>query len=234
MQVLVSLARAIVRGAIAFAIIAVLWSVTAAAVGSPISMPTLAAVVGRLGQLCLSPWFWQDAWISAQHILLGYVAALIGIPLGLALASAAPMRFGLGALVNGLAAAPLIAGAPLMTLWFGIGDGSKIALAFAVTAFTLASDIMSGLARPAPMDGAQRETPGTTRCILAAMRRAFVLAVGAVLVGEMVATTHGLGYLLMASVATFDTPQGVAALLFVSLPCGVVVAICRWAEREVA
>src|ERR1700692_3966122 len=186
MQVLASLARAIVRGAIALAIIAVLWSVAAAAVGSPISMPTLAAVVGRLGQLCLSPWFWQDTWISAQHIVLGYVAALIGIPLGLALASAAPMRFGLGA--------------PLMTLWFGIGDGSKIALAFAVTAFTLASDIMSGLARPAPMDGAQRETPGKTRCIIGALRRAFVLAVSAVLVGEMVASTHGLGYLLMGSV----------------------------------
>src|SRR5580700_8763748 len=101
MQVLASLATAIARGAIALAIIALLWSVAAVAVGEPILMPTLAAVAGQLGQLCLSPSFWQDAWISAQHIVLGYVAALIGIPLGLALASVAPMRFGLGALVNG-------------------------------------------------------------------------------------------------------------------------------------
>jgi len=38
----------------------------------------------------------------------------------------------------------------------------------------------------------------------------------------------------MASVAAFDTRQSVAALLAVSLPCAVVVAVCRWVERQVA
>jgi NitT/TauT family transport system permease protein len=148
-------------------------------VGSGTLMPTLPAVLGRVGQLVVSGAFWRDAWVSLQHFGLGYVPALIGIPLGIAFAAIPPLRFIFGALFNGLAAAPLIASAPLMTGWFGIGDTGKIALVFVVALVALASEVMTGFS-----PNAADKAPGTARCIVASLRRSFVLAVTAMLVAS--------------------------------------------------
>ena len=102
-------------------------------------------------------------------------------------------------------------------------------LVFVVAFFALTSDVMSGLAgaRPGPTPDV---SPGMARCIMAALRRALVLAVTAALVGEMMGATHGVGYLLMNSVMVLDTAQTVAVFLFAALPCALVVAIVRGIE----
>jgi len=231
MNILERLVKAIARGVIGLLIVALLWQMVASAVDIPLLMPGLAAIFARLGQLLTSGLFWAEAWVSVQHFVLGYVPALIGIPLGLAFAAVMPLRFIFGGLVNGLAAAPLIASAPLMTGWFGLGDGSKIALVFAVAFFALTSEVMTGLARNVPSSGASDEAPGAARCIMAALRRSFVLAVTAVLVGEIVGSMHGLGYLLVNSMMLFDFSQTAAVLLVAALPCALVVAALRGVEE---
>ncbi len=228
-----SFLKAIARGVIAISMVAVLWQAAAMATGNTLVMPTLPMVLVRLGQLCISIAFWGDALVSLQHLVLGYVPALIGIPLGLAFAAVVPLRFIFGGLVNGLAAAPLIASAPLMTGWLGIGDNAKIALVFVVAVFALTSEVMTGLARSAPSAGTPDEAPGMARCIVAALRRSFVLAVTAVLVGEMLASARGLGHLLINSMMMFDFPQTVAVLVVVALPCALVAAIARGVEGVV-
>jgi len=228
-----SVVMAIASGVIGLVILAILWQAAAMAVGDARLVPSLPAVLARLGQLLISGLFWSEALVSLQHFVVGYVPALIGIPLGLAFAAVMPLRIVLGGLVNGLAAAPLIASAPLLTGWFGIGDGAKIALVFVVAFFALTSDVMTGLAAGAASGKAPDEAPGAARCIIAALRRSFVLAVAAMLVGEIVASAHGLGYLLMNSMMVFDFPQTVAVLLAVALPCAVVAGAARWIEELV-
>ena len=233
MTMLGSLGLAAARGAIALAIAAVIWSVAAAVVGSPMTLPDLPTAVARLAQLAVTFSFWSEAWLSLQRLILGYGAAmLVGIPLGLVLAEVQALRFIAGGLVNGLAGIPLLALAPFMAVWFGIGDGSKVALAFAVAVFPIMSDITSGLARG--KSHATEASPNATRCVLATLRRALVLAVAAVLIGEMVAATHGLGYLMMTSVATFDTATLAAVTLVAALPCAFVVSLIRWIEETFA
>jgi len=233
MKNLNNFATAIASGAIGLVIVAVAWQAAAMAVRDPLLMPALPAVLTRLGQLLISGSFWGEAAVTVQHFVLGYVPALIGIPLGLALAAVMPLRFIFGGLVNGMAAAPLIASVPLLTSWLGIGDGAKIALVFVVAFFALTSEVMTGLARRASSAGAGDEAPGTARCIIAALRRSFVLAVTAALVGELVASTHGLGFVLMNSMMSFDFPQTAAVLLATALPCAIVVAVVRGVEELV-
>jgi ABC-type nitrate/sulfonate/bicarbonate transport system permease component len=228
-----SFVKAIARGVIAILIVAALWQAAAMATGNTLFMPTLAMVLGRLGQLCVSIAFWEEAWVSLQHLVLGYVPALIGIPLGLAFAAVTPLRFVFGGLVNGLAATPLIASAPLMAGWLGLGDSAKIVLVFVVAVFALTSEVMTGLARSASTGGAPDEGRGMARCIVAALRRSFVLAVTAVLVGEMLASAHGLGYLLITAMSLFDFARTAAILVVVALPCAVMAAIARGVEEVV-
>ncbi len=230
---LASLGLAAARGVIALALAAVIWIVTAAAVRSPMVLPDLATAVARVADLAVSLPFWSEAWLSVQRLVLGYGAAmLVGIPLGLVLAEVHALRFVAGGLVNGLAGIPLLALAPFVVIWFGIGDGSKVALAFAVAFFPIISDIMSGLARR--KSRATEASPNATRCVLAALRRALVLAVAAVLIGEMIGATHGLGYLMVTSVATFDVATLAAVTLVVTLPCAFAVSLIRWIEETFA
>jgi NitT/TauT family transport system permease protein len=215
-------------------LLALLWSVAATVVGSSVIMPTPSAIALRLTALEETAAFWRDAWITLLHLVAGYAAAMmVGIPLGIALGVVAPLRFWLGALFNGLAAAPLIAFAPLTAGWFGIGDGAKIALVFLVAGITLTSDIMTGLARKASIEDAGGKTASTSQLIFAAMRRALVLALTAALVGEMLMSKDGLGNLLMTSFQMFELDQTVAILLFVSLPFAVFVSFWRWIEKQV-
>ena len=180
---------------------------------------------------------------SAERTMLARKAAINGFALLLGSMVLGPWLlefFGIelpvmriaGGLVNGLAGIPLLALAPFMAVWFGIGDGSKVALAFAVAVFPIMSDITSGLARG--KSHATEASPNATRCVLATLRRALVLAVAAVLIGEMVAATHGLGYLMMTSVATFDTATLAAVTLVAALPCAFVVSLIRWIEETFA
>jgi NitT/TauT family transport system permease protein len=230
MNIIENVVKAIARGVIAILILAVVWQAAATVVGDKLLMPALPAVFARLGQLLADVSFWGQAWASFRHFGFGYVPALIGIPLGFAFAAVVPLRFIFGGLFNGLAGAPLIASAPLMTFWFKLGDNSKIALVFLVAFVTLTSDVMTDLARNAAPGVSPEQAPGAARCIVAALRRSFVLAITAALVGEMVASANGLGYLLMNSMAMFDIPMTVAVLVAVILPCAAVVAIARGIE----
>ena len=76
------------------------------------------AVTGQLG---------TTSAISAAEFALGYViASVLGIALGLGMASSATMKQALQPWVSGLYATPTIALAPLFILWFGIGIWSKV------------------------------------------------------------------------------------------------------------
>ena len=77
--------------------------------------------------LAVTGQLWHHVGVSAAEFALGYViASILGIALGLAMASSATMKRALQPWVSGLYATPTIALAPLFILWFGIGIWSKV------------------------------------------------------------------------------------------------------------
>ena len=103
---------------------------------SPLAIYNLA-VTGQL---------WHHVGVSAAEFALGYViASILGIALGLAMASSATMKRALQPWVSGLYATPTIALAPLFILWFGIGIWSKVIVVITLVLFPVAINTEAGL-----------------------------------------------------------------------------------------
>ena len=84
-------------------------------------------IVVAIYNLATTGELWHHIGVSAAEFALGYViASVLGIALGLAMASSATMKQALQPWVSGLYATPTIALAPLFILWFGIGIWSKV------------------------------------------------------------------------------------------------------------
>ena len=97
-------------------------------------------------------YLWQHWWASLQRVLWGlFWAIVVGVPLGLLLATVRWFRVIVEPYVDFLRALPPLAYFSLLILWFGIGDTSKIWLLFLAGLAPIALSIVSG-ARGIPRD----------------------------------------------------------------------------------
>ena len=96
--------------------------------------------------LAVTGQLWHHIGISAAEFAIGYViASVLGIALGLAMASSATMKQALQPWISGLYATPTIALAPLFILWFGIGIWSKVIVVITLVLFPVAINTEAGL-----------------------------------------------------------------------------------------
>jgi NitT/TauT family transport system permease protein len=233
------LPAALARGAVALIVAVALWEFAARSVGVSFMVPDSASVLARMGGVYARSDFWANAGITLWRAAAGYAAAVIvGVPFGLALGGGNALRLLLGSLVAALAATPLIALAPLVTLWFGLGDASKIALAFACAVFPLINEMMTGLTRSRHSDDADdallapTRDHGMTRSAVAGLRVAVVPALAAVLVAEMFGSADGFGSLIARFAAALDAGAIVATVLVAAVPAIVAVAVLRSIETR--
>jgi NitT/TauT family transport system permease protein len=121
---------------------------------------------------------------------------------------------------------PQVAVAPILVVWFGAGDLAKILVAFLVSFFPMVVNTATGLQRVDPelLDlvrafGTSRwrifwliRLPNALTFIFAGMRISIALAVIGAVVGEFVAASQGLGYLVFTGTANLDTRLTFAAI----------------------
>jgi ABC-type nitrate/sulfonate/bicarbonate transport system permease component len=230
------------RGVLALVVAALLWELVALCVGPAMLIPDLLTVIRTMVRAYSLAVFWENVATSLRRLAAGYAAAaVIGIPIGLALGRVKALRLVLGALVSGLASSPLVVLAPLTTLWLGVGDGSVVLLAFMSAAFPLMSRIMAGRAHAEPQKAdampqaqAREQRSDVLHRIVAGLRVALIPAVGAVVVAEMVGSVSGLGLLLMNSAGAYDVAAIVAVVLVIALPSIVAVDVLRSIEAHLA
>jgi NitT/TauT family transport system permease protein len=192
-----------------------------------LSRPT--AVAARLYEWSIDGKLPYHTWITLQEMgwgfLIGSVTGMIsGIGLGLSRS--------LGDIINpfivALYSLPKVAMGPLFILWFGIGISMKIALS-AITVFFLVfwnayagirqnDEELTGIVR---LMGASRSqlifkiiVPGAMAWIYTGLKLSVPYALIGAIVGEIIASNRGLGYLISYSAGAFDT-TGVVAALFV-------------------
>lgn len=160
---------------------------------------------------------------------LGYVVgAACGIGCGLCLGFLPRVERITAPLVTALYALPKIALTPLFVIVFGIGLESKIVLV-ACTAFFLilystldgVRDIDPDLVEALEVMGATRGeilrkalVPATLPWIFTGLRVAVRYAFTAAIIGELMASNQGIGYLIEASAGNYNT-AGVYAAVFV-------------------
>ena len=154
----------------------------------------------------------ENAWITTVEVVLGLlIGTLLGVATALQLAmSKTAERLMLPILVF-TQAVPVFALAPLLTLWFGYGMGSKIVMAVLIIYFPVTSAFHDGLMR---IDSGYRDLstsmsahkwhfmrhiqiPQALPSLGTGLRLAAVYAPIGAVIGEWVGASKGLGYLML-------------------------------------
>ena len=91
-------------------------------------LPAPANIAVALYRLTISGELWKHLSASLARLAIGWIVGTVfGIGLGLAVGLSSLLRSPGMAVVSALFPIPKIALAPLFIIWFGIGEGSKIA-----------------------------------------------------------------------------------------------------------
>jgi NitT/TauT family transport system permease protein len=171
------------------------------------------------------------------HIEATFGAAMLGLALGVAVgivlgAGAALLpRIGetLDPAMMVLNAVPRIILAPLFVIWFGIGIASKVAVTFVLIAVLFYFAVYAGIRevdqrlveRVRTLGGGRavllREVylPAVTAWVLSNLKIAVGFAFTGAVVGEFVASSRGLGYLLSFAQSTYNASLTLALLFLI-------------------
>jgi NitT/TauT family transport system permease protein len=174
----------------------------------------------------------DNAWTTLLRTLLGFaIAVVLGLVLGLAIGSSRLIYRGLYPVLVGFNSIPKVAVVPVFVIWFGIGTIPAVLTAFLVSFFPIAVNVATGLAtiEPELLDvmrslGARRRKillkvglPRAMPYFFASLKVAITLAFVGTIISETVAANKGIGYLMMAATANFDTPLVFAGLFVIAV-----------------
>ena len=221
------------RGDVLLTVIALVagWYALALAMHVPI-LPTPGQVI--------EAFFWELGRGLFNHFLASFWRVVISVLLSILLASPAGMVLGqskrwnqfFSPLIYILYPIPKVVLLPVLMLFLGIGETSKIAIIFIVLFFQIlvlvrdqAAAIRPELIQSVRSLGAGRRAlfrfvylPASLPAILTALRQSVGTAVAVLYVAEMTATTKGLGYYIFISGSTmYDYPAMYAGILAMSL-----------------
>lgn len=190
----------------------------------------------------------SNTWITLQEIIYGFL-------LGAATGALAGFLFGasrfvyrvLDPFIMALYSIPKVALAPLFIVWIGIGMDMKVLLA-AVTVFFLVflntaaavREVDRGLVDAVRLMGGGRRQialkvvlPSSMAGFLTGLKVSVPYALIGTVIGELVASNRGLGYLINDAAAQFDTAGVFAALVVLSLIAGVLNTFVGLLDRRV-
>lgn len=148
------------------------------------------------------------------------LAVVAGIAIGILSGASRTFREYTEGVLTALYATPLVAIAPILILWFGIGVASKIAVVFLMALFPIAINTSAGIRNtdPAYLEVARSfgatnaeivrkvMIPAAIPFVVTGIRLAIGRAVVGVVVGELFGAREGLGFLIFTAGQTFDVP----------------------------
>jgi len=173
----------------------------------------------------------HDIVISGEEFLVGFViASIAGIVIGLLTATFDRVSLILTPWISGLYATPIIAVAPLLILWFGVGIWSKIAVVISLVVFPMIISTEAGIRHTdAQLIEAARSfsatqqqiftkvmLPSALPLILAGLRLGVGRGLIGVVVGELAGSRAGIGYLINEASQVFNMPELFAGVIILA------------------
>jgi NitT/TauT family transport system permease protein len=201
-----------------------------------------------LGGALGSSLFWINIGVTVRETLLGLLlGALLGVLSGFALAHWRTAFLILEPFIMALYSLPRVALAPLFLVWFGIGEGSKVALAASLVYFVLLLNTYTGvreidqnLINAARTMGAKNHfitrrilLPASLTFIFAGLRVSIGLALIGTIVGEMIAGQFGLGQMIARAANMFDTAQVFGIIIVLAVLAVLMNEAMKLIERRV-
>lgn len=151
-------------------LLTVWWVVAALQLISPLFLPPPQQVLAKLLTIAgpqgfMDATLWQHLAASLTRILLALLAAvLIGIPVGIAMGLSPTVRGILDPIIELYRPVPPLAYLPLMVIWFGIGETSKILLIYLAIFAPVAMSALAGVKSAQQVPHSCRPVAGCQPC----------------------------------------------------------------------
>jgi ABC-type nitrate/sulfonate/bicarbonate transport system permease component len=208
------------------------WQVGASAGLIPtLFLPAPVSIARALWALTLSGELWKHLSASLLRLAVGWtVGTLFGIGMGIAVGLWSALRSPGMALVSALFPIPKIALVPLFIIWFGIGEGSKLAtLGFGVFFPTVIAtaggvdNVPRGLIRMGQSFGLSNLSivrkiilPAALPAILSGFRVTSSIAIVLLVAAEMIGADRGIGAFVLSAGNLYDTDNLLAGIVVLS------------------
>lgn len=198
----------------------------------PVLVPAPTDVIDATRRLLNTYFFWENAWVTTQEVLLGFVfGVLAAYFVGTAIGLFPAVRRAIFPLVVAVEIVPRIALAPVFLSWFGLGIASKVAMAAGICFFPVLINVVLGLEnvnRDAQnllrsLGASKWETytklllPASLPEIFASLKVAITFALTGAIVAEYVGANEGLAVLLKTFFFQLLTAEGFAVILALSV-----------------
>jgi len=198
---------------------------------STLFLPAPLTIARTLGHLAASGELWRHVSASLLRLSVGWsIGTLLGVGLGLAAGLWSAFRSPAMAVVAALFPIPKIALVPLFIIWFGIGEGSKLATlsfgAFFPTVIATVGgvdNVSRSLIRMGQSFGLSTGAiirkiviPGALPAILNGFRVTTSIAIVLLIAAEMIGADRGIGAFVLAAGNLYDTDALLAGIVVLS------------------
>jgi taurine transport system permease protein len=228
------------------------WLITAMGWVKPLFVPPPQTILQKFiviwGEGFTGTPLWSHILISTGRVFGAFLlACVIGIPLGLAMGISPFIRGIFDPPIEFYRPIPPLAYLPLMIIWFGIGETSKVLLIFLSVFAPVALGARSGVRSAAIEQIHAAYSFGATRWqvlqhiilpaampeILTAMRVGIGFGWTTLVAAEMVAATRGIGYMVLAASQFLQTAIVIMGIVVIAAIAYLFDLLMRFIESKV-
>lgn len=226
----------------------VLWQVVSETAGIQFFISEPTAIWHQLAGWVTSGYLFSNLGVTLEATVYGFaVGAAAGIVVGFVLGLVPLLGRLLDPFITAVYSLPKLALAPLFVLWFGIALEMKIVLTAVIVFFLVFWNTFTGvretdqeLVDVLRVMGARRGhmirkvvLPGSLTYIYVGLKLAIPYALTGAVVGELIASNHGLGFILMSAAGAFNTAGIMAALVVLMIIAALLNMILNFTEGRV-
>ena len=209
-----------------------------------ISKPSL--IFAALYDLVTSGELFRELAVSAVPFTYGFSAAVVvGVTLGIVMGWRARVGYALDPIMTVFYASPLVALAPLVIVFFGVGVSGKATIIFLLSVFPFIFNAQAGVRAVdrllvnvvRSLGGTEKDlylkvvVPSVLPYIVAGARIAIGRGLIGVLVSEFFAASEGIGYAIARYGDLFALDKMFACIVAIMIIAVIMTEGIRWAER---
>lgn len=223
----------ILEGLLLPALIIFFWNVTTNSGKIPQSiLPKIGTVWSTFLEMCRSGELWADMSVSLLRVLKGYlIAAVAGVLLGTLMGMSKHVKNIVQPTLTTIRQIPIMAWIPLLILWCGIGEASKVVVIVLAAIFPIVVNTESGISQtPASfIEVAKLYKLGKLKTFLRVylphalpqIQTGLKLGLGvswmAVVAAELIASTSGIGYKMSYARTLMQSDVLIVAMIVVGI-----------------
>jgi NitT/TauT family transport system permease protein len=223
------------------------WWLSGSGLMDKVFMPGPTDVLSRVYTWYKDDNLLHDMWISTYRVVAGFaLSAVFALPLGIMIGSYRPVQALLEPLTDFIRYMPAVAFIPLVMLWVGIDESSKIAIIFIGTFFQMVLMVAEDIRRVPITQIEAAQTMGATRgeivslvivqsakpALLDTLRITMGWAWTYLVVAELVAANSGVGYSILRAQRFMQTDKIFAGIILIGLIGLAIDQFFRWLHRK--